>query len=76
MNTNKLTFGTLAAMAVALAVALLVSSVAVPVSAALTCETKSGNAPGGQQDKPIKDDCNGNKAVRTPNGNEPAGLNR
>ena len=75
MNTNKLTFGTLAAMALALSVAMLVSSVAAPVSAALSCQTKSGNEPGGQQDKPIKDDCNGNKTVRTPNGNAPRGLN-
>lgn len=76
MITNKVTFAALAAMAVALSVALLVSSVATPVSAALTCETKSGNAPGGQQDKPLKEECKGNKVVRTPSGNEPAGQNR
>ena len=76
MNTNKLTFGTLAAMAVTLSVAMLVSSVATPVSAALTCETKSGNAPPGSQDKPLKEECKGNKVVRTPSGNEPAGQNR
>ena len=75
MNTNKVTFGALAAMAVALSVAMLVSSVATPISAALTCETKSGNAPPGQQEKPIKDECEGNKVIRTPNGNAPAGLN-
>jgi hypothetical protein len=75
MNTNKLTFAALAAMAVALSVAMLVSSVAVPVSAALSCQTKSGNEPGGQQDKPIKEDCKGNKTIRTPSGNAPPGLN-
>jgi hypothetical protein len=75
MNTSKVTFAALATMAVALSVAMLVSSVATPISAALTCETKSGNAPAGQQDKPLKEECKGNKVIRTPSGNEPAGLN-
>jgi hypothetical protein len=73
MNTNKVTFAALAAMAVALSVAMLVSSVAAPVLAALSCQTKSGNEPAGQQDG--KDDCNGNKLIKTPSGNAPPGLN-
>ena len=43
-------FAALAAMAVALVVALKVSSLAIPVEAKITCQTKSGNEADGQQD--------------------------
>ena len=55
MNTNKLTFAALAAMAVTMSVAMLVSSVATPVAAKITpaqppsCENRGGQQPGGQQ---------------------------
>jgi hypothetical protein len=71
MNTSKVTFAALATMAVALSVAMLVSSVATPISAALTCETKSGNAPAGQQDR---DKCNGEGLTfKNPAGKIPGG---
>lgn len=56
MNTHKVTFAALAAMAVTLSVAMLVSSLATPVQAKITpatppsCETQGGgNQPPGQQ---------------------------
>jgi len=51
MSTNKVTFAALAAMAVALSVAMLVSSVPAPVAAKIrqVCETSSGHKPPGQQ---------------------------
>jgi hypothetical protein len=55
MNTHKVTFTALAAMAVALSVAMIVSSVAAPVQAKITpaqppsCTNGGGNQPGGQQ---------------------------
>ncbi|MDP8886893.1 MAG: hypothetical protein M3M91_03775 [Thermoproteota archaeon] len=77
MNTNKLTFGTLAAMAVAMSVAMLVSSLAVPVSAALECRTSGGNTPPGQNDdKPLKEDCKGNKDITTSKGKVVPGQNK
>ena len=77
MNTNKLTFGALAAVAVALAVAMLVSTVAIPVSAALECRTSSGNTPPGQNDdKPLKEDCKGNKDITTSKGKIVPGQNK
>jgi hypothetical protein len=49
MNTNKVMFAALAGMAVALSVAMLVSSVVVPVSAALECRTPNlKNTPPGE----------------------------
>jgi hypothetical protein len=71
MNTNKLTFAALAAMAVALSVALLVSSVAIPIEAKISCQTKGGNEPPGQQDG--KQDCHGNKVRANPAGHQPPG---
>jgi hypothetical protein len=77
MNTNKVTFAALAAMAVALSVAMLVSSVAAPVLAALECRTSGGNAPPGQNDdKPLKDDCKGNKVITTEKGHVVPGQNK
>jgi hypothetical protein len=55
MNTNKLTFAAIAAMAVTLSVSMLVSSVATPAVAKITpatppsCENQGGNEPPGQQ---------------------------
>ncbi|MDQ3847537.1 MAG: hypothetical protein M3261_01110 [Thermoproteota archaeon] len=55
MNTHKLTFAAVAAMAVTLSVAMLVSSIATPVAAKITpaqppsCENRGGQQPGGQQ---------------------------
>ena len=54
MNTHKVTFTALAAMAAALSVAMIVSSVAAPVAAKITaepvsCTNQGGQQPGGQQ---------------------------
>jgi hypothetical protein len=52
MNPHKLTFAALAAMAVTLSVAMLVSSVATPVAAKITpanCENQGDQQPPGQQ---------------------------
>jgi hypothetical protein len=55
MNTQKLTFVALAAMAVTMSVAMLVSSVATPVAAKITpaqppsCDNPAGKQPPGQQ---------------------------
>jgi hypothetical protein len=56
MNTNKVTFAALTAMAVALSVAMLVSSVATPVQAKIQpvttdtgCVNNGGQRPNGQQ---------------------------
>lgn len=78
MNTKEVTFAALAGMAVALAVAMLVSSVAAPVSAALECRNSpDGNAPPGQNDdKPLKEDCKGNKVITTQNGKPVPGQNK
>ena len=81
MNTNKLTFAAVAAMAVTLSVAMLVSSVAAPVQAKITpgtpgtppsCTNGGGNQPGGQQ--PV---CQGGgltqEPATNPSGNAPPG---
>jgi hypothetical protein len=75
MYTHKVTFAALAAMAVALSVAMLVSSLATPVEAKISpanCTNGGGNQPGGQQ--PV---CNGEgltqNPARNPAGNEPPG---
>jgi hypothetical protein len=52
INTHNVTFAALAALAVTLAIAMLVSSLAAPVQAKITppsCETSSGQTPPGQQ---------------------------
>ena len=70
MNTNKVTFAPLAAMAVALSVAMLVSSVAAPVQAKISpanCTNNGGQQPGGQQ--PV---CQGQGLQQNPATN-PAG---
>lgn len=60
------------AMALVLTVAVTAFS-AQTASAAIECQTKSGNAPQGQQDG--KDDCQGSKLRVTPSGNAPPGQN-
>jgi hypothetical protein len=70
MNTQKLTFVALAAMAVTMSVAMLVSSVATPVAAKITppsCENPGGKQPPGQQ--PV---CRGEGQTQNPATN-PAG---
>jgi len=63
-------------LAIAALTAIALAMVATPAAfAALTCETKSGNAPPGQQDAPLKEGCQGSKLVVTPSGNAPAGQN-
>ena len=81
MKTHKLTFAALAAMAVTLSVAMLVSSLATPVQAKITpaeppsCENPGGNEPGGHHPT-----CTGGGFTQieatpatNPSGNEPPG---
>ena len=75
MNRHKVTFAALAAMAVTLSVAMLVSSLATPVQAKISepsCTNGGGNEPGGQQ--PV---CKGGgldqNPATNPAGNEPPG---
>ena len=74
-NRHKVTFAALAAMAVALSVAMLVSSLATPVEAKISpanCTNGGGNQPGGQQ--PV---CQGGGLTQNPatnpSGNAPPG---
>ena len=81
MNTHKLTFAALAAMAVTLSVAMLVSSVAAPVAAKISpvdtsCTNQGGNQPGGQQPE-----CQGGGLTQqtenqNPSGTAPPGQNK
>ncbi len=78
-----MTFAAVAALAVALSVTLLVSSVATPVQAKITpvdtaCETKGGGTPPGQQPT-----CQGEgqeevvvKERQNPSGHPPPGQNK
>ena len=73
MNTSKVTFAALAAMAVALSVAMLVSSLATPVAARIepVCENPGGGEPQGN--------CNGQalkEENRNPAGKAPKGHNK
>lgn len=70
MNIHKVTFTALAAMAITLSVAMLVSSLATPVQAKITpgtpgtppsCTNGGGNQPGGQQPT-----CNGQGLTQDP----------
>jgi hypothetical protein len=72
---QKLTFAALAAIAVVLSAPLLVSSIATPASA-LECRTPNlKNAPPGEQDKPLKEECGGNKVVTNSKGKPIPGQN-
>jgi len=85
MNTHKVTFAALAAMAVTLSVAMLVSSVAAPVQAKISpvttdtgCTNGGGNPPGGQQPS-----CTGSGLTQetetenqNPSGAAPPGQNK
>jgi hypothetical protein len=83
MNTQKLTFVTLAAMAVTMSVAMLVSSVATPVAAKITpaqppsCENRGGAQPGGQQPECQGEGLTQNPATpaTNPAGKAPPGQN-
>ncbi len=74
-NTHNVTFAALAALAVTLSVAMLVSSLAAPVQAKISpanCTNGGGNQPGGQQPE-----CQGGGLTQNPAtnpaGNEPPG---
>jgi hypothetical protein len=81
MNRHKVTFAALAAMAVTLSVAMLVSSLATPVQAKITpatppsCENPGGNQPGGQQPTCEGEGLTQNEGTpaTNPAGNEPPG---
>lgn len=81
MNIHKVTFAALAAMAVTLSVAMLVSSLATPVQAKITpaeppsCTNGGGNEPGGQQPNCQGEGLTQNEGspARNPAGNEPPG---
>jgi hypothetical protein len=81
MNSNKVTFAAIAGMAIALSVAMLVSSVATPVAAKITpaqppsCTNGGGNEPGGQQPTCTGEGLTQNPATpaTNPAGNAPPG---
>ena len=73
MNTSKVTFAALAAMAVVLSVAMLASSVAAPVAAKITPVCKN---PGGQEPQ---GECRGAALThenQNPAGHAPPGQNK
>jgi hypothetical protein len=89
VNRHKLTFAALAAMAVTLSVAMLVSSLATPVQAKISevdtsCTNGGGNQPGGQQPtctgggltepKPIRLCTTRTEQVRQESTNQPSSL--
>jgi hypothetical protein len=74
MNTQKVTFAALAAMAVALSVAMLVSSLATPVQAKIqqvdtSCTNPGGNQAGGQQTT-----CTGSGQTQQSENQNPSGA--
>jgi hypothetical protein len=73
MNAHKLTFAALAAMAVTLSVAMLVSTIATPVAAKInnvptSCTNQGGQQPGGQQPS-----CQGAGLTQQSENQNPAG---
>ena len=75
MNTHKLTFVALAAMAVTMSVAMLVSSVATPVAAKITppsCDNPAGKQAPGQQPT-CKGEGQTQKPATNPAGHAPPG---
>jgi len=73
MNTHTVTFAALAAMAVALSVAMLVSSVAAPVQAKITpvCQNPGGQEPQGNCQGSALTEENQNPAGHAPPGQNP-----
>jgi hypothetical protein len=80
-HTQKVTFAALAAMAVALSVAMLVSSLATPVQAKITeedvsCTNGGGNTPGGQQPTCTGGGLTQQSENQNPSGAAPPGQNK
>ncbi len=73
MNTHKLTFAAVAAMAVTLSVAMLVSSVAAPVAAKIqpVCQNPGGQEPQGHCQGRALTEENQNPAGHAPPGQNP-----
>jgi hypothetical protein len=81
MNRHKVTFAALAAMAVTLSVAMLVSSLATPVQAKIesvdtSCSNGGGNQPGGQQPTCSGGGLTQQSENQNPAGNAPSGQNK
>ena len=79
-NTHNVTFAALAALAVTLSVAMLVSSLAAPVQAKISpvdtsCENAGGNEPGGQQPTCTGGGLTQNTENQNPAGQAPPGQN-
>ena len=70
MNRHKVTFAALAAMAVALSVAMLVSSVATPVAARIepVCQNPGGGEPQGNCQGQALEEENQNPTGKAPRG--------
>jgi hypothetical protein len=81
MNIHKATFAALAAMAVTLSVAMLVSSLATPVQAKITeeplsCTNQGGQQPGGQQPECQGGGLTQESENQNPSGAAPPGQNK
>jgi hypothetical protein len=81
MNSHKVTFAALAGMAVALSVAMLVSSLATPVQAKIqeadvSCTNGGGQQPGGQQPTCTGGGLTQESENQNPSGSAPPGQNK
>jgi hypothetical protein len=81
MYTHKVTFAALAAMAVALSIAMLVSSLATPVAAKIqavdtSCTNGGGNQPRGQQPTCSGEGLTQERENQNPSGAAPPGQNK